>query len=78
MKLMTHTQHWKYMASRRLYGRSRLYVWMKTLRLWSLWMWYRNSDETTVVTCWKCDCDFRVSKGSLYYYDNTKCVRCYL
>lgn len=75
---MKHLTHWRYMASRRIYGRSRLSVWLKTLRLWCLWMYFRHSGESIVVTCWKCDCDHRAWKSSLYYYDNTKCVRCYL
>lgn len=70
--------HWKYMCGRNFYGRSRLYVLYKTLKQYLQWQKYRRSNETLLVTCWKCDTEYRLSKSVYYYYDNTKCGRCYL
>lgn len=77
-KLMNYLTHWKYMATRRIYGKSRLSVALKALRLWALWMYFRKSDESVAVTCWKCEGNHLIWKRSMYYYDNTKCTRCYL
>jgi len=67
-----------YLASRNIYGRSRISIWYKALKLTSLYWYYKGSKKKIKVTCRKCDDEYMAHAETVYYYDNTKCGYCYL
>ena len=72
---------WKqfiYLASRNLYGRSRIGTIYKAVKLMYQYWKVRGTNKRLKVTCWKCDNEYMAQAETVYYYDNTKCGQCYL